>query len=342
LSGVAQFSIHPVKNRLSHKPPILGRPFTQQTCPPPSCRYPQPREALGHFLLFATQLAAQLFAGSFTVATYNLEFYVDRPTLGTPPKSEEGKRIIRQSIRAMNPDVIALEEMGRTNALLELREQLQREALNYPYWEYVSGWDTNLHLAFLSKHPIRAARHHTRESFLHKGRRFHVGRGFGEIEVEFENKPIIFLSAHLKSKRQSAEADQEELRLQEAILLRERIDALLTQSPNANLIVLGDFNDGLGTRTYSTLLGKGATRLFDTRPNERNGDSLPNPNPRFEPRRIVWTHYYAKEELYSRIDYILLSRALERFYRPENSYVLAVKDWGAGSDHRPVCVRLEF
>jgi endonuclease/exonuclease/phosphatase family metal-dependent hydrolase len=286
--------------------------------------------------------AIRLCAGSFTVATYNLEFYVDRPTLGNPPESEDGKRIIRESIRTMNADVIALQEVGRTNALLELRDTLKREGLNYPYWEHVSGWDTNLHVAFLSKHPIRSARHHTNESFLYKGRRYHVSRGFGQIEVEFEKRRIVFLTAHLKSKRQIAEADQEDLRFEEATLLREKIDDLLRQNPNLSLIVLGDFNDGIGTRTYSTLIRKGAARLFDTRPHERNGDSLPNPNSRYDPRRIVWTHYYAKEETYSRIDYILLSPALQRFYRPEQSFVLAMKDWGAASDHRPVCVRLEF
>ena len=276
------------------------------------------------------------------MATYNLEFYVDRPTLGTPPKSEDGKRLIRESIRAMNANVIALQEVGRTNALLELRTALKDEGLHYPYWEHVSGWDTNLHLAFLSKHPIRAARHHTRESFLYKGRRFHVSRGFGEIEVEFEKKRIVFLSAHLKSKRQIAEADQEELRWEEAKLLREKIDDFLRQNPNGSLIVLGDFNDGVATRTYSTLLGKGAARLFDTHPNERNGDSLPKPESAL---RTAADHLDALLRQRGNVQphrFHLLSRSLEQFYRPDQSYVLALKDWGAASDHRPVCVRLEF
>jgi endonuclease/exonuclease/phosphatase family metal-dependent hydrolase len=292
-------------------------------------------------ICFSWQLAV-VWAGTLTVATYNLEFYVDRTTLGTPAKSDQGREIVRQAIRAMNADVIALQEVGRTNALLELRASLKKEGLDYPYWEYVKGWDSNLHLAFLSKLPIRAARHHTRESFLHQGRRFHVLRGFGEIEVEFEKRRITFLTAHLKSKRQTAEADQEELRVEEAMLLREKIDEHLKRNANAELVILGDFNDGIGTRTYATLIGRGRGRLIDTRPNERNGDSLPNPNPRYEPRRISWTHYYAKEEIYSRVDMVLLSPALRERYRPEGSYVLAMKDWGAGSDHRPVCVRLEF
>ena len=39
---------------------------------------------------------------------------------------------------------------------------------------------------------------------------------------------------------------------------------------------------------------------------------------------------------------LALSPALRDKYRPEESFVLTMKDWGAASDHRPVCVRLEF
>jgi endonuclease/exonuclease/phosphatase family metal-dependent hydrolase len=169
-----------------------------------------------------------------------------------------------------------------------------------------------------------------------------VLRGFGEVEIDFEKRRITLMTAHLKSKRQSPEADQEELRLQEAVLLREKIDQRLAADQNRDLIILGDFNDGVGTRVYSTLIGKGRNRLFDATPHEKNGDSMPNSNARFEPRRVVWTHFYAKEELYSRIDMVLLSPSLRPFYRAEQSYVLAMGNWGAASDHRPVCVRLQF
>jgi endonuclease/exonuclease/phosphatase family metal-dependent hydrolase len=294
------------------------------------------------FWIILLLVSRAVFAGAFTVATYNLEFYVDAPTLSYEPKSEQARSIIRQGIRAMNPDLIALQEVGSTNALLELRATLRKEGLDFPHWQHVQGWDTNLHVAFLSKYPFTAVRHHTSESYLHRGRRFHVLRGFGEVEVEFEKRRLTFITAHLKSKRQTAEADQEELRLEEARLLRETVDQQLERNPQANLIVLGDFNDGVGTPVYQTVIGKGKNRLVDTRPHEKNGDSLRNPNPRYEPRRIVWTHYYGKEELYSRIDMILLSPSMQRFYRPEQSYVLALKDWGAGSDHRPLCVKLEF
>jgi exonuclease III len=65
-------------------------------------------------------------------------------------------------------------------------------------------------------------------------------------------------------------------------------------------------------------------------------------NPRYPPRRVAWTHYYAKEELYSRIDYILASPALAPHYVPEQSYILSMPDWGAASDHRPVRAEFHF
>jgi endonuclease/exonuclease/phosphatase family metal-dependent hydrolase len=283
------------------------------------------------FLLFFT---LQALGASFSVATFNLEFYVDAPTLGRNPKSEESKRAIASAIAAMNPDVIALQEMGSTNALLELRARLQRAGVNYPHWEHVRAWDANLHLAFLSKLPIVARRHHTNESFLLNGRRFRVTRGFGEIDVEVDRRKITLLSAHLKSKRQTGEADQQEWREEEALLLREKIDAFFKRVPNGRLIVLGDLNDGISSRSTRGIMGRGNTRLFDTRPGEPGG-AEPN-------RSIVWTHFYAAEEIFSRIDYILASPALRRGYRPERSRVHASPEWGVASDHRPVLAVFEL
>src|SRR5471032_1368431 len=78
-------------------------------------------------------------ADTFRVATYNVENYLDQPTESRPHvKSAEAKAKIRESIRALNPDVITFEEMGGTNALMELRASLKTKRLNYPYWEHVS------------------------------------------------------------------------------------------------------------------------------------------------------------------------------------------------------------
>jgi endonuclease/exonuclease/phosphatase family metal-dependent hydrolase len=174
---------------------------------------------------------------TFRVATYNLENYLGQPAGTRPAKSAEGKAKIRESLRALNADVVALQEMGSTNELLELRSSLKADGTYYQYWEHVSGWDTNIHVAVLSRFPITASRPHTNDSFLLFGRRFRVNRGFAEVDIRVNDQySFTLLTTHLKSRRPVPEADEAELREQEAILLREKIDALCQANPKVNLI----------------------------------------------------------------------------------------------------------
>jgi endonuclease/exonuclease/phosphatase family metal-dependent hydrolase len=288
--------------------------------------------------------AAAQWAGAdtFRVATYNVENYLDEATQTRYVKSAEAKAKVRESILALKPDVLALEEMGSTNALLELRNSLKSGGLELPYWEHVAGFDTNIHVAILSKFPITSRRSHTNESFLLSGRRFRVGRGFGEVEVQVAtNYTLTVFAAHLKSKRAVPEADEAELRFEEAKLLREKIDARLAANPNARFVVLGDFNDGKDSSSTKVVIGHGKQKLVDSRPAERNGDNVPNPNPAWEPRNVTWTHYYGKEDVYSRIDFILLSPSLAHEWVTNATYVLSLPNWGVGSDHRPIVATFE-
>ncbi len=276
-------------------------------------------------------------ADTFRVATYNLETYLDAPAGPRPAKSDAAKAKIRESLRVIQPDVVALQEVGGPRALAELREALRAEELDYPHWELVAGLDTNIHVAVLSKFPFRARRPHPDDSFLLGGRRFRVSRGFAEVEVQVNGRyAFTLLTCHLKSRRPVPEADEAELRLEEAKLLRQHIDARLAADPDANLIVLGDFNDVYDSPVVKTVLGHGNGKLLDTRPAERNGDNQPNPNPRFQPRQVTWTHFYGKEDTYSRIDYILLSPGMAREWVKAETYVLALPNWGVASDHRPI------
>ena len=286
------------------------------------------------FALACPQIAP---AASFRVATYNLENYLETPLGTRPAKSPEAKAKIRESLRLLQADILALQEIGDTNALLELRRSLQKEGLDYAHWDHVTASDPHIHLAVLSKFPIVIRHPHTNDSFLLFGRRFRVSRGFAEVDIQVTpNYRFTLLTAHLKSRRPVPEADEEELREQEALILRQKIDALLARQPKLNLIVLGDFNDTKNAKSTRALLGRGKTALIDTRPAERNGDHPPASAPRLDPRRITWTHYYGLEDTYSRIDYILLSSGMAREWQPDETYVLALPDWGVASDHRPL------
>src|SRR5262249_35910507 len=155
----------------------------------------------------------------------------------------------------------------------------------------------------LSRFPFSARGPHTRDSFLLNGRRFLVSRGFLELDIQVNsNYSFTLIEAHLKSRRVVAPADETELRLQEARLLRERIDARLAADPTANIIVLGDLNDTKDAASTKVVIGSGSTRLVDTRPAESSGDT--DSGQASEVRTINWTHYFAKEDTYSRIDFI--------------------------------------
>lgn len=291
------------------------------------------------FLLLYSQLQAE----TFRVATYNVENYLDKPTESRRyVKSNAAKAKIRETIRAAKPDVLALEEIGNVSALMELRDSLKQEGLDYPHWEHVTGFDTNIHVAVLSRFPIVARRPRTNDNFLLSGRRFQVSRGFAEVDIKVNDQyTFTLLAAHLKSRRPVPEADEAEMRLEEAKLLRAKVDALLTANPNANVIVLGDFNDTKDSKSTKAIIGRGKNKLLDTRPAERNGDNLPNPNPIWEPINITWTHYYGKEDTYSRIDYIMLSPGMAREWVEGETYIPTIANWGIGSDHRPVVATFE-
>jgi endonuclease/exonuclease/phosphatase family metal-dependent hydrolase len=288
------------------------------------------------WLLFGPLLTCPA-ADTFRVATYNLNNYLNAGAESRPVKTAESRSKIRQNLQALKADVVALQEMGTPEDLTELRQSLQADGSNYPHWEWVPGSDTNIHVAVISRFPIVARRPHTNESFLLYGRRFHVSRGFVEIDIRVNPQySFTLMTAHLKSRRLSSHADEAELREQEAILFREKVDAFLQENPTANLIVLGDFNDTKDTPAIHTIRGRGRFALTDTRPAERNGDDVRVGNSRQEPMTVTWTHYFAREDTYSRIDYMFLSSGMVREWNRSETYVLATPNWGVASDHRPI------
>jgi len=272
----------------------------------------------------------------FRLATFNVENYLDAASGARHVKSAAAQAKVRECILAIKPDVIALEEMGATNALLELQSNLKSSGLDLPFWDEITGFDTNIHLAVLSRFAIVGRRAHTNENFLLDGRRLFVSRGFAELDLQVNPRyTFTLIAAHLKSRRPSAIADEEEWRYEEAAALRRVIDARFAQDPAQNLAVVGDFNDVQDSKPVRMIMGRGATRLFDTRPAERNGDDA-SANSSHDARRITWTHYYAKEDVYSRIDYILLGRGMKNNWLKDETYILTMPNWGLASDHRPL------
>lgn len=279
--------------------------------------------------IFSGELVA---AGHFRVATYNLENYLLEATPGRAAKSEEARAKVRELIRATGADVVALQEVGGVAALMELRAGLKQDGCDFPFWEHVPGGDTNIQVAVLSRLPLRARRSHSNDTFLLTGRRFRTSRGIAEVDIQAgSNYCFTLLTCHLKSKRAVPLADDVEMRVEEARLLRQHIDECFERNPEVNLVVLGDFNDTCDSAAAKTIMGRGRRKLVDTRPAERR-----DPTPAEAERRITWTHHYAKTDTYTRIDFLLLSSGMVKEWVANETFVLDVPDWGRASDHRPV------
>lgn len=288
---------------------------------------------LGCIIGLLACLSAAPGAEQFRVATWNVDNYVEAQSGPRRPKSAEAKAAVRETIRLLNPHVLALQEIGGTNALLELRDALRSEGADFPHWDLVSGYDTNIQLGVLSQFPIVARRHHTNDSYLLFGRRHRVSRGFAEVTIQpSQGYVFTLITAHLKSRLRVPQGDESAMREQEALVLRQKIDALFQNNADVNLIVLGDLNDLQDSKSTRTVIGKGRLALMDTRPAERAcyGQSAGGP------QNVTWTYFYEKQDTYQRVDYLLLSPGMAREWNQSVTYVLAEPNWGAASDHRPV------
>ena len=70
-------------------------------------------------------------------------------------------------IRALNADILVLQEMGAQPYLDELQHDLKSEGLDYPYAALATAADADRHVALLSKRPLKAVTTHADLEWLH-------------------------------------------------------------------------------------------------------------------------------------------------------------------------------
>jgi endonuclease/exonuclease/phosphatase family metal-dependent hydrolase len=248
------------------------------------------------------------------------------------PKPEAAKAALRTVIRALDADVIALQEIGPRPYLEELRRDLASEGSEYSYAEWLEAADTERHIAVLSRRPFKSVKGHADLVFPYFGVSERVKRGL--LEVRFETKAggewTLFV-VHLKS-RFTDRADDVESALRragEAVAVRDRVLSVFPDPAKARFLIVGDCNDGPTSRPLRALSARGNTPIAEI---------LAAADLRGE----TWTHFYRKADTYSRVDYVLVSPGFKSAVVGGAATIFDGPETRVASDHRPVVVRLEM
>jgi endonuclease/exonuclease/phosphatase family metal-dependent hydrolase len=262
--------------------------------------------------------------------TYNVENwlvmdrYVEGKTLKGAPKPESEKKAVVELLARHKPDILGLCEIGEATDLAEIREKLKAAGLDLPHSHYTGGSDPTRHLGLLSRYPIISTAKPAETEYQLAGQTFAINRGILDATIQARGKSYRFLGLHLKSKRDSEQGDQEAIRLNEARLLRRHIDSILKPNESARVIVYGDLNDTRATPTIKTITGK------------YNDPTYLTAIPAKDSQNNAWTYHWALHDIYSRIDFVMVSQGLRSDVNFNASKIIDDTGWDKASDHRPV------
>jgi endonuclease/exonuclease/phosphatase family metal-dependent hydrolase len=266
--------------------------------------------------------------GEFSVMTYNLCRYslADRDNDGqkNDPKPSVEHDAVIELIADTRPDILAVQEIGSPSVFEEFRYALRNAGLDYEHTEYLQRGQSEINLAVLSRFPIVSRQPHTDDTYSIGDAKIPVLRGFLDIEIQVNpNYKFRLMDAHLKSKVFHM-LGQTEMRRNEARLLNNYVRKILKNTPEENLLVLGDFNDTYRSAPLREITGNKHEYLQDLRPRDEAGN--------------VWTHFSPDIDQYDRIDYTLVSRGMKPEVVAEKTRVLSDPRTYQASDHRPLIV----
>lgn len=267
-----------------------------------------------------------LFAG------YNVENYAPVAMAGgRAAKSAGAAAAVVQVIREINPDILGVCEMGGALQFEEFRQRLAAAGMGYVDAEWVDSPDPDRHLALVSRFPIVSRQSVSDLSYDGGGLRQKVLRGFLDVTVEIQpGFRLRIVGAHLKSKRPTREGSADLERRQEAHLLRRHLDGILAADPAMPLLVFGDFNDTKDQPALQEITGR------------RGADSALTELQLADSMGDRWTHHWKLCDVYSRIDFLFVNRALAARVIHAASGVHRSPIWSQASDHRPVYATLHL
>lgn len=295
--------------------PVLVAVATAPTPPPP------PAAPVGPG---ATNTPGLRFINYNVENWLTMDRYVDRKNLKDSPKPEKEKQAVISLLVRHTPDVVGLCEVGEASDLAEIQQDLKDAGLDLPHLHYTGGSDPTRHLGILSRFPITSTAKPAVIDYQLDGKTFEINRGILDATILANGKSYRFLGAHFKSKRETEQGDQQAMRTHEARLMRRHLDTILKQDPDARVIVYGDFNDTRSTPAIKALTGR------------YNDPTYLTAIPAKDSRGHAWTHHWAINDIYSRIDFVMVTRGMKPDVDFHAAKIIDDEDWSDASDHRPI------
>ncbi|MGV3663014.1 MAG: endonuclease/exonuclease/phosphatase family protein [Prosthecobacter sp.] len=282
--------------------------------------------------------AAEPTPERLTFCSYNLrnwltmdrfDLHTQRALPATPKPESEKERVVK-ILAAIKPDILGVCEIGDSDDLAELQKRLKAAGVDLPHTELAHGGDETRRLALLSRLPIKARSSQLNLTYQIGEQTLPHQRGILDVTIAITpTLDIHFLGVHLKSKRDVPEADQAEMRRNEARLLRQHIDSLFTREPGAAILAYGDFNEHRNEPAIADIIGSprtGETAMLDILLRDAEGE--------------VWTHFWDEADTYSRLDYCFTSRLLRPHIDQRASFIYSARDFDKASDHRPLVLKI--
>lgn len=265
----------------------------------------------------------------YNVHDYFVEQDVPRSSHKRKIKTVNQRNAVAQVIASARPEIVGLVEIGGEAALEDLAKRLAERDLSYPYKKVLTRWGEDRALGLLSMHPI-VEDNSVAECMLVGRTKRTMLRGILDVSVQPRGDKRIFriIGAHLKSHVVNDGQDPEaanELRAREARTLAEHVARAMKKTPDASILVYGDWNDdptapALGVLTRGSTAASALKRLS---PKDSNDET--------------WTIYYKPDDKYNTFDQIYVNQVLsKRMGRKAQMGIADERTAEKPSDHRAV------
>lgn len=267
--------------------------------------------------------------GSIRLACYNVENLFDEkddpaiPPAGTTITddktmhvSPERLKAIAATIKRLDADVLALEEIENKDALVEFRDNYLR-GLGYDHVASLDAGDPRgIEQSVLSRIPIEKVENWPEERIDDQQAK-RTGQGWtaakGSLPKRWARSPLV---VHLKTKEgyelelfvvhHKSGGDYDAQRELEALEIIERVQARAKANPTLNVAVLGDFNATPGEKSVTIYRESGFVSAYDQRfDTDAPGDT------------------YITHATHRPIDYIWMSPGLAKDVVPKSFFVLS-------------------